>query len=135
MPPCPPYPVVAIRVLAMDDAGRILLLRRANTDYGDGEWCLPGGKLDYGDSPEQTVSKELREETGLAAREISFLFFQNSPPAEAGSMHCLNLYFRCAVAGEVTLNAESSESAWLTMQDALACSPVFGAEEAIRRLL
>jgi 8-oxo-dGTP diphosphatase len=135
MSPCPLQPVVAIRVLATDHAGRILLLRRANTEHGDGEWCLPGGKMDYGQSPEQTVTNELFEETGLDAREMSFLFFQNSPPAAAGEMHCLNLYFRCAVEGEVNLNEESSAFAWLTLPEALARRPVFGAEAAIRRLL
>ena len=80
-------------------------------------------------------AKELFEETSLAAQAMSFLFFQNSPPAAAGEMHCLNLYFRCAVEGEVSLNSESSEFAWLTLPEALARKPVFGAEAAIRWLL
>jgi 8-oxo-dGTP diphosphatase len=96
---------------------------------------LPGGKLDYGDTPEHTVEKELAEETNLAAKNIDFLFYQNSLPIEAGRMHCLNLYFRCTVEGEVTLNEESSDFVWLSMQEALAHKPIFGAEEAIRRVL
>lgn len=128
-------PVVAIRVFATDAEGRILLLRRANSEYGEGEWCLPGGKLDYGDSPEHTVEKELAEETALVAKNVSFLFFQNSLPITPGKMHCLNLYFRCTVDGTVTLNEESSEFAWLSMAEALARKPVFGAEAAIRRML
>jgi len=135
MSPSLPRPVVAIRVFAFDAAGRILLLRRANSEYGEGKWCLPGGKLDYGDTPEGTVGKELAEETSLAAKHVSFLFYQNSPPIAAGKMHCLNLYFRCAVEGTVTLNEESSEFVWLTMPEALARKPIFGAEEAIRRVL
>ncbi len=128
-------PVVAIRVLAFDPAGRLLLLRRANSEYGDGQWCLPGGKLDYGDTPEGTVAKELSEETGLGAEDVTFLFFQNSPPLAAGKMHCVNLYFRCRPVGTVTLNEESSECAWLAPQEALGRKPVFGAEAAIRRWL
>jgi 8-oxo-dGTP diphosphatase len=130
-----PRPVVAIRIFATDASNRILLLRRANSEYGDGQWCLPGGKLDYGDTPEHTVEKELEEETALAAKNVEFLFYQNSPPTESGKMHCLNLYFRCTVGGAVTLNEESSEFVWLTMEQALAKQPVFGAMEAIRRLL
>jgi ADP-ribose pyrophosphatase YjhB (NUDIX family) len=134
MPSSPLHPVVAVRVVVTDASGRILLLRRANSDYGDGQWCLPGGKLEYGDTPEGTVAKELAEETSLVARDVSFLFYQNSPPVVEGEMHCLNLYFRCAASGSVKLNEESSEFAWLTPQEALARKPVFGAEEAIRRL-
>jgi 8-oxo-dGTP diphosphatase len=128
-------PVVAIRIFATDASDRILLLRRANSKYGEGQWCLPGGKLDYGDTPEHTVGKELEEETALAAKNVEFLFYQNSPPTESSKMHCLNLYFRCAVEGAVTLNDESSEFVWLPLGQALAKEPVFGAMEAIRRLL
>ena len=135
MSPTSPRPVVVIRVFAFDAAGRMLLLRRANSEYGDGQWCLPGGKLDYGDTPEGTVDKELAEETSLAAKDVSFLFYQNSPPIAAGKMHCLNLYFRCTALGTVTLNEESSGFAWLSMQEALDRKPIFGAVEAIRRLL
>ncbi len=131
----PPLPVVAIRVFATDAAGRILLLRRTNADYGDGDWCLPGGKLDYGETPEGTVERELAEEAGLIAKDVAFLFFQNSPPATPGKMHCLNLYFRCAAFGSVTLNEESSGFAWLSPREALARQPVFGAVTAIERLL
>jgi 8-oxo-dGTP diphosphatase len=135
MTPTPPLPVVVVRVFAFDAAGRILLLRRAGSEYGEGQWSLPGGKLEYGDTPEGTVSKELAEETSLTPKDVSFLFFQNSPPIAAGKMHCLNLYFRCQAAGNVTLNEESSGFAWLPLSEALARRPVFGAEEAIRRLL
>jgi 8-oxo-dGTP diphosphatase len=134
VPSSPLQPVVAIRAFVTDSVGRILLLRRANSEYGDGQWCLPGGKLDYGDTPEDTVAKELIEETSLVAKDVSFLFYQNSPPIAEGKMHCLNLYFRCSASGSVKLNEESSEFAWLTPQEALALKPVFGAEEAIRRL-
>jgi 8-oxo-dGTP diphosphatase len=122
----PARPVVAIRVFAFDASGRILLLRRASSEYGEGQWCLPGGKLDYGDTPEGTVDKELAEETSLTAKGVTFLFYQNSPPIAAGKMHCLNLYFRCTAVGNVSLNEESSAFVWLSLAEALAQKPIFG---------
>ena len=135
MASAPPRPVVAIRVFAFDASGRILLLRRASSEYGEGQWCLPGDKLDYGDTPEGTVDKELAEETSLAATDVTFLFYQNSLPIAAGKMHCLNLYFRCTAVGNVRLNEESSAFVWLSLAEALEHQPIFGAEDAIRRLL
>ena len=131
----PQRPVVAIRVFAADAQNRILLLRRAHSEYGDGQWCLPGGKLDYCDTPENTVSKELAEETALVAKDVAFLFYQNSLPLQPGKMHCLNLYFRCTATGAVTLNEESSEFVWVTLQEALGYEPVFGAQAAIKRVM
>jgi 8-oxo-dGTP diphosphatase len=124
-----------VRVFATDQEGRILLLRRANSEYGEGQWCLPGGKIDYGDTPERTVEKELAEETALGVRDVAFLFYQNSPPTQPGKMHVINLYFRCSVEGTVATNEESSEHTWVTLDGALSLRPVFGAEAAIRRLL
>ncbi len=129
----PQRPVVAIRAIVLDRQGRVLLLKRSNSEYGEGQWCLPGGKLDYNDTPENTLEKELREETGMAVSNPSFLFYQNSLPLQPGKMHCLNLYFACSCAGQVTLNEESSEFVWVSPQKALEYKPVFGAEEAIRR--
>ena len=49
------------RVLAFDDAGRILLIRHS---YGSGNWMLPGGGIGRGEDPLAAALRELREETG-----------------------------------------------------------------------
>jgi ADP-ribose pyrophosphatase YjhB (NUDIX family) len=50
--------------IAYDDQGRLLLIRRAN-DPGSGQWSLPGGRVEPGESDETAVIREMREETGL----------------------------------------------------------------------
>lgn len=47
------------------DAGRILLVRKKSGPYL-GLWDLPGGKIEFGESPEQALKREVREETGLS---------------------------------------------------------------------
>ena len=47
-----------------DAAGRLLLVRRGH-DPHRGSWSLPGGRIETGESPEQAVVREVREETGL----------------------------------------------------------------------
>jgi len=127
-------PVIAIRAILQDPQDRILLLKRANSEYGEGQWCLPGGKLDYGDTPEHTVEKELKEETGLTVSNVTFLIYQNSLPLQPGKMHCLNLYYTCSYTGQITLNKESSDFAWVSPLKAIDYKPVFGAEEIILKL-
>ena len=50
---------------------KILLIKR-NTAPFIGYWGLPGGRMDPGETVEQTVVRECREETGLAVEIISF---------------------------------------------------------------
>jgi mutator protein MutT len=106
-------PVPVVRLIVVDSAGRVLLLRRAADSTGGRRWCLPGGKVDYGDTVEQATARELLEETGLHARDLEFLFYQDSLPPAPGLMHCINFYFRCAAEGEVVLNEESTAAAWI----------------------
>jgi 8-oxo-dGTP diphosphatase len=127
----PLRPVVAVRVIVTDAHSRILLVQRAGSAHAAGSWCLPGGKVDYCEAPETAAAREVKEETNLDLRDMRFLFYQNSPPIAEGKMHCINLYFEAKTDGGVTLNPEASAFAWLSIDEAIAQKPVFGAIEAL----
>jgi ADP-ribose pyrophosphatase YjhB (NUDIX family)/GNAT superfamily N-acetyltransferase len=55
-------PVPTAGVVIRDGEGRLLLVKRAD----DGTWCLPGGRLEPGESWAACAVRECREETGLA---------------------------------------------------------------------
>ena len=111
------YPIPIVRLIVPDEGGRVLILKRQQTDHAPGAWCLPGGKIDYGQTVEEAANRELREETALVCISMRFLFYQDSLPPEPGSMHCINLYLECGVEGTVTLNEESSRFAWIGPED------------------
>jgi ADP-ribose pyrophosphatase YjhB (NUDIX family) len=61
-------PVVpCVGAVVHDAAGRLLLVRRGR-DPHRGRWSLPGGRIEAGETPEQAVEREVREETGLSVR-------------------------------------------------------------------
>lgn len=57
-------PRIGSAAIVFDGAGRILLGRRAK-DPGRGEWVIPGGKIEYGETIAEAARRELKEETGL----------------------------------------------------------------------
>ena len=64
-----PKIIVTGGAIIKDEFGRILLQRRS--DYGN--WGLPGGAMEPGESIEETMIREIKEETGIILKEYQFL--------------------------------------------------------------
>jgi len=58
-------PVPAVCAVVPDRHGQLLLVQRKVAPK-KGEWCLPGGFMELGETPEAAALRELSEETGLA---------------------------------------------------------------------
>lgn len=67
----PERPVVGIGGVILE-GGRALLIRRGSEPLR-GEWSIPGGTLELGESLEEGVARELLEETGIVVRVIELI--------------------------------------------------------------
>ena len=66
---------VGIGVMVLRD-GKVLLSKRKG-DLGKGEYCWPGGKMEYMESFEECARREVREETGMEIKNVRFLRLMN----------------------------------------------------------
>jgi mutator protein MutT len=126
-------PVPAVRAIIVDEQNRVLLLRRRENSQGGGQWCLPGGKVDYNQQVADAVAREIAEETSLNCVQADFLFYQDSPSLKPGGMHCINFVFKCTVEGEIVLNPESTEYAWVTPDSLQDYTIAFRNNEIVER--
>jgi 8-oxo-dGTP diphosphatase len=82
----PERPLVGVGGVVIDD-GRALLVRRGSEPLR-GEWSIPGGTLELGETLEEGVARELREECGLEVRVLELIevfdriYFENDTSAE-----------------------------------------------------
>jgi len=78
----PELPMVGVGGVVIDQ-GRALLVRRA-TEPALGEWTIPGGLLEVGETLTEGVEREIREETGLIVRAVSLYYSRLLVPARFG---------------------------------------------------
>ena len=57
--------VQCVGAVITDESGRMLMILRGH-EPGKGLWSIPGGRIEPGESDEQAVVREVREETGPA---------------------------------------------------------------------
>jgi 8-oxo-dGTP pyrophosphatase MutT (NUDIX family) len=67
--------VPACGTVTVDDAGRILMQCRRDT----GQWALPMGKMEIGETPSQCAVRETEEETGVRVEPVGILGVYSDP--------------------------------------------------------
>jgi len=120
----PERPYLAVSAAIVRD-GKILVVRRARAP-AHGLYSLPGGVVEVGETLEEAVTREVREETGMTIEPVALAGFREAIVRDAESRverHFIILCFAARWrAGEVLLNEELDEARWLE-PDELASLP------------
>lgn len=117
--PTPNSMVPSVNTVVVDEAGRILLIRRTD----NGNWALPGGAIELGESAAGAAVRETAEETGIICEVTGLVGVYTDPKHlihytgddEVRQEFCIVFTGR-PVGGEATPSSESSEVHWLRPQ-------------------
>jgi 8-oxo-dGTP diphosphatase len=90
-------PSLAVDCVVFDPGGRLLLIRRRHPPF-QGQYALPGGYVEYGETAEHAAARELKEETGLVALDLSLIGVYSDPHRDPRG-HVVSVAYRIAVAG------------------------------------
>ena len=110
----PERPLVGVGGVVIRD-GRALLIRRGTPPL-EGEWSVPGGTLEVGETLLEGVRRELAEETGIEVRVLDLIevFERIFPDGERRPRyHFVILDYLCEmVSGEARAGSDVTEIAW-----------------------
>jgi len=139
------HPVVGVGGVVIRD-GRVLLIRRSKKPL-KGQWSIPGGHLEWGETIAQAVARELREETGLAVRVGELLEVVEridsledgggggaAPPGSSPPFHYILLDYLCeAATGAAQAGGDAAEISWATEDELTQYQLTEAALRVIRR--
>lgn len=103
----------------MDERGRVLLTRRAD----NGQWCLPGGRMEPGESAAEACEREVWEETSLRVRVKRLIGVYSHPDqlvvyGDGNKAQIVALHFEAEiVAGQPELSNETTEFGYFALEE------------------
>ena len=98
---------------------RVLLTRRTD----NGQWCLPGGAMEAGESLAEACIREVREETGLEVRILRLVGIYSSPHriviyCDGNQWQTVSHNFEAEViGGQLTLSDETTEFGYFSPEE------------------
>lgn len=110
---------VGCSAVIRNNDGRVLLTRRRD----NGQWCLPSGGMDAGESPSETILREVFEETGLRVRVKRLAGVYSDPNQlvmyqDGNKVQIVALHFEAEITGGTPgLSDETSDFGWFSLEE------------------
>jgi len=107
-----PVPAAAVVVIR---SGDVLITRRA-MEPKKGEWCLPGGFIEWGESPAEGAAREVLEETNLVVNGLDLIGVYDSI-SPLGIQVIVIAYAAGGWSGEPVPGDDAAETVWFSLDD------------------
>jgi 8-oxo-dGTP diphosphatase len=133
----PDRPIVGVGALILD--GRRIVLVRRGTEPLKGEWSLPGGVLELGETLRQGVAREVMEETGLQVEVLDVAgVFDRILPDSNGTpqFHYVLIDYVCRVkGGELRAAGDVTDARWVSEDELVDYRLTSSTERLIRHVM
>src|SRR3990167_1787520 len=98
---------VAVKAVLYQDGKYLILHKSDSEDINPNTYDLPGGRLEFGEKPEEALVREVVEETGLEVQPLGLL---NSWTFTKGDFQLVGIDFLCQLRGGVERLSEEHQN-------------------------
>lgn len=107
------YPRIGIGVMIENERGELLMGLRQGS-HGSGEWCFPGGHLEFSETLADSARREVREETGLEIGKLDLISLADEMRyIKSDGKHYVNIGFKGEfIGGEPKLMEPDKYKEW-----------------------
>ncbi len=96
--------------MIFNDEGKLLVVRRSK-DPAKGTWHIPGGFVEVGESIEQAIEREIKEELNIEIKAEKYLFsIPNLYQYKGIERYPLDFFFKCKLVNISTMSVDLSEN-------------------------
>jgi 8-oxo-dGTP diphosphatase len=110
--PLPPTPALTVDCVVIDARGRVLLVRRSHAPY-KGQYALPGGFVELGETVEDACRRELREETGLCVKRLRLIGVYSDPGRDPRGHTCSAAFLARVRRARASAGDDAAAAEWV----------------------
>lgn len=104
-----------VDAVIFNDKDEVLLIKRG-TDPFKGWWAIPGGFMEFGETAEQAVAREVEEETGLKVHVRELLGVYSSPERDIQRQTVASVFICEPTGGTIKGGDDAVEAKWFPLQ-------------------
>jgi 8-oxo-dGTP diphosphatase len=108
----PETPALTADCVVFDSQDRVLLIRRGRPPF-EGDYALPGGFVEVGETVEDACRRELKEETGIEVRELKLVGVYSDPKRDPRGHTCSVAYLAQVATAKPTAGDDAAAAEWV----------------------
>jgi 8-oxo-dGTP diphosphatase len=110
--PFPKTPALTTDCVVIDAKGRLLLIRRGHPPF-KGQYALPGGFVEVGETVENACRRELMEETGVKAGRLELVGVYSDPKRDPRGHTCAVVFLARVARATATAGDDAAATEWI----------------------
>jgi 8-oxo-dGTP diphosphatase len=124
---------VLTKALIFKDNKLLMLKRKLGSSFAGGTWDIPGGKMEFGEQPENALVREVYEETSLKIEILDILSISSGVNKVKRNQYITIVYICNYVSGSVSINSENIDYEWVDADKADKHEKIYYLKEAIEK--